>query len=85
MNVYATVTIEGLNEEAVDDLMHSRSDGEFHREMWGDEMADHLMETGGTGPTPLCATSGKLSGPPVYTAAAAWSPIKSPARRRPAA
>ena len=55
MNVYATVTIEGLNEEAVDDLMHSRSDGEFHREMWGDEMAEHLMETGGTGPdTIMC-------------------------------
>ena len=47
MNVYATVTIEGLNEEAVDDLMHSRSDG--------DEMAEHLMETGGTGPdTIMC-------------------------------
>ena len=55
MNVYATVTIEGLNEEAVDDLMHSRSDGEFHREMWGDEMAEDLMETGGTGPdTIMC-------------------------------
>ena len=50
MTVYATVTWEGLNDAAVDDIMHSRSDGEFHREMWGDEMAEHLMETGGTGP-----------------------------------
>ena len=55
MTVYATVTWEGLNDAAVDDIMHSRSDGEFHREMWGDEMAEHLMETGGTGPdTILC-------------------------------
>ena len=44
MTVYATVTWEGLNDAAVDDIMHSRSDGEFHREMWGDEMAEHLME-----------------------------------------
>ena len=50
MTVYATVTWEGLNDAAVDDIMHSRSDGEFHREMWGDAMAEHLMETGGTGP-----------------------------------
>ena len=55
MTVYATVTWEGLNDAAVDDIMHSRSDGEFHREMWGDEMAEHLMETGGTGPdTIMC-------------------------------
>ena len=50
MTVYATVTWEGLNDEAVDDVMHSRSDGEYHREVWGDGMAEHLMETGGTGP-----------------------------------
>ena len=33
--------------------MHSRSDGEFHREMWGDEMAEHLMESGEPDRTPL--------------------------------
>ena len=61
MNVYATVTIEGLNEEAVDDLMHSRSDGEFHREMWGDEMAEHLMESGGTGPDTIMSNQEEVT------------------------
>ncbi len=55
MTVYATVTLEGLNEAAVDDLMHSRSDAELHREIWGDEMADNMLETGKSGPdTIMC-------------------------------
>lgn len=40
MTVYATVTVEGLNEQAVEDLKSSRSDAEFHRELWGDALAD---------------------------------------------
>ena len=61
MTVYATVTWEGLNDEAVDDIMHSRSDGEFHREVWGDGMAEHLMETGGTGPDTIMCNSGEVT------------------------
>ena len=61
MTVYATVTWEGLNDAAVDDIMHSRSDGEFHREMWGDEMAEHLMESGGTGPDTIMSNQEEVT------------------------
>lgn len=50
MTVYAVVTLEGLNDTAVDDIMHSRSDAEFHRELWGDALADNMLETGESGP-----------------------------------
>ncbi len=61
MTVYATVTWEGLNDAAVDDIMHSRSDGEFHREIWGDEMAEHLMESGGTGPDTIMSNQEEVT------------------------
>ena len=61
MTVYATVTWEGLNDAAVDDIMHSRSDGEFHREIWGDEMAEHLMEGGGTGPDTIMSNQEEVT------------------------
>ena len=61
MTVYATVTWEGLNDAAVDDIMHSRSDGEFHREIWGDEMAEYLMESGGTGPDTIMSNQEEVT------------------------
>ena len=61
MTVYATVTWEGLNDAAVDDIMHSRSDGEFHRETWGDGMAEYLMENGETGPDTIMCNSGEVT------------------------
>ena len=50
MTVYATVTVEGLNEQAVEDLKSSRADADAHREMWGDELADNMIERRGSGP-----------------------------------
>ena len=50
MNVYATVTVEGLNEQAVEDLKSSRADADAHREMWGDELADNMIARRGSGP-----------------------------------
>lgn len=50
MTVYATVTVEGLNEQAVEDLKSSRADADAHREIWGDELADNMIERRGSGP-----------------------------------
>lgn len=50
MSVYAVVTVEGLNEQAVEDLKENRADADAHREAWGDAMAEHMLETGGSGP-----------------------------------
>lgn len=55
MTVYATVTVEGLNEQAVEDLKSSRADADAHREIWGDELADNMIERRGSGPdTIMC-------------------------------
>lgn len=55
MTVYATVTVEGLNDQAVEDLKSSKVIADVHREMWGDEMADNMIKTHSTGPdTIMC-------------------------------
>ena len=48
--LYAVITVEGLNEQAAADLMSNRVIAESHREMWGQDMVDMLMEDGGSGP-----------------------------------
>ena len=50
MTVYATVTVEGLNDQAVEDLKSNKVIAECHREVWGQEMVDGLMKSGSTGP-----------------------------------
>jgi len=53
-NVFAVVTVEALNDRAADDLMSNRADAEAHRETWGDEMAEHMLEDGISGPDTIC-------------------------------
>lgn len=48
--IYAIVTVEGLNEQATQDLMSNRVIAETHREFWGDDMAEQLLESGREGP-----------------------------------
>ena len=48
--LYAVITVEGLNEQAAADLMSNKVIAESHREMWGQDMVDMLMEDGGRGP-----------------------------------
>ena len=48
--LYAVITVEGLNEQAVADLKSNKVIAESHREMWGQDMVDMLMEDGGSGP-----------------------------------
>ena len=50
MTAYATVTVEGLNDQAVEDLKSNKVIAECHREDWGQEMVDGLMKSGRTGP-----------------------------------
>ena len=50
ITVYATVTVEGLNDQAVEDLKSNKVIAEYHREVWGQEMVDGLLESGGAGP-----------------------------------
>ena len=61
MTVYATVTVEGLNEQAVEDLKSNRSDAEFHRELWGDALADNMLETGISGPDTIESNQGEVT------------------------
>ena len=61
MTVYATVTVEGLNEQAVEDLKSSRSDAEFHRELWGDALADNMLEKGISGPDTIVCNGGEVT------------------------
>ena len=58
---YATVTVEGLNEQAVEDLKSSRSDAEFHRELWGDALADNMLEKGISGPDTIVCNRGEVT------------------------
>ena len=53
-NIYAVITVTGLNEQAVEDLMSNKVIAETHRETWGQEMVDSLMESGSTGPDTFC-------------------------------
>ena len=48
--LYAVITVEGLNEQAAADLMSNKVIADSHREMWGQDMVDMLMEDGGSGP-----------------------------------
>ena len=61
MTVYATVTVEGLNEQAVEDLKSNRADAEAHREMWGDALADNMLETGKFGPDTIRANQDEVT------------------------
>ncbi|MGO5022314.1 stalk domain-containing protein [Lawsonibacter sp. LCP25S3_G6] len=49
-NVYAVVTVEALNDHAAEDLMSNKIIAESHREMWGEDMVNRLLESGSTGP-----------------------------------
>lgn len=49
-NVYAVVTVEALNDQATQNLMSNRVIAETHRESWGEEMVESLLESGTTGP-----------------------------------
>lgn len=48
--LYAVITVEGLNNQAVEDLKSNKVIAESHREVWGQEMVDSLMANGSTGP-----------------------------------
>ena len=61
MTVYATVTVEGLNDQAVEDLKSNRSDAEFHRELWGDALADNMLEKGISGPDTIVCNRGEVT------------------------
>lgn len=48
--LYAVITVEGLNDQAVEDLKINKVIAESHREVWGQEMMDSLMDNGSAGP-----------------------------------
>lgn len=48
--LYAVITVEGLNDQAVEDLKSNKVIAESHREVWGQEMMDSLMANGSAGP-----------------------------------
>ena len=48
--LYAIITVEGLNDQAVEDLISNKVIAESHREVWGQEMVDSLMVHGSAGP-----------------------------------
>ena len=48
--LYAIITVEGLNDQAVEDLISNKVIAESHREVWGQEMVDSLMDNGSAGP-----------------------------------
>lgn len=48
--LYAVITVEGLNNQAVEDLKSNKVIAESHREVWGQEMMDSLMANGSAGP-----------------------------------
>lgn len=49
-NVFVVLTVEGLNQQAIDDLMSNRAFAEAHRDFWGEDMVSRLLESGSTGP-----------------------------------
>lgn len=53
-NIYAVITVTGLNDQAIEDLKNNKVIAETHRETWGQEMVDSLMERGDTGPNTFC-------------------------------
>lgn len=54
--LYAIITVEGLNDQAVEDLISNKVIAESHREVWGQEMVDSLMDNGSAGPDTFWAT-----------------------------
>lgn len=54
--LYAIITVEGLNDQAVEDLKSNKIIAESHREVWGQEMVDSLMDNGSAGPDTFWAT-----------------------------
>lgn len=54
--LYAVITVEGLNNQAVEDLISNKVIAESHREVWGQEMVDSLMDNGSAGPDTFWAT-----------------------------
>mgnify|MGYP005770238219 FL=1 len=61
MTVYATVTVEGLNDQAVENLKSNKVIAEYHLENWGQEMVDGLMASGSTGPDTFQANQGEIT------------------------
>ena len=49
-NIYAVITITGLNDRAVTDLKSNKTIAESHLELWGQGMVDSLLESGAAGP-----------------------------------
>ena len=54
--LYAIITVEGLNDQAVEDLKSNKVIAESHREVWGQDMVDSLMANGSAGPETFWAT-----------------------------
>ena len=48
--LYAVITVEGLNDQAVETLKSNKIIAESHRAVWGQEMVDSLMASGSAGP-----------------------------------
>ena len=53
-NIYAVITVTGLNDQAIEDLMSNKVIAETHRETWGQSMVDSMMEQRSTGPDTFC-------------------------------
>ncbi|MCI9394117.1 MAG: DUF4179 domain-containing protein [Oscillospiraceae bacterium] len=49
-NFYAVLIVEGLNEQAIDDLKSNKVIAESHLDFWGQDMVDRLLASGGSGP-----------------------------------
>ena len=48
--IYAVITVTGLNDPAIAALKNNQVIAESHRDFWGQETVDALMESGSTGP-----------------------------------
>ena len=53
-NIYAVITVTGLNDQAIADLKSNKVIAETHRETWGQSMVDSLLSGGSTGPDTFC-------------------------------
>lgn len=49
-SLYAVITVEGRNDQAVEALKSNQVIAESHRALWGQEMVDSLMASGSAGP-----------------------------------
>lgn len=47
---YLVITVKGLTQQAIEDLKSNRVIAQTHLDFWGQNMVDHLMESGGSGP-----------------------------------